>query len=321
MKFQLTQHSLTGSRPTNQDRVAVTERDKAVLMVLADGLGGHEGGALAAEMLTQTLVRAFRAVKQPAITKPSAFLALAIMHAHKNILAMGASHQPPITPRTTCVVCLVQNGYAYWAHVGDSRLYHFRNGAVVQRTLDHSTTEQLRLDGLLSEDEMRGHPEKGHLLKCVGGPRKPIISLGEETPLFRGDTLLLCSDGLWQAYTHEQLTRYLEHPSLEVGVEEMLLAAESKMKKDCDNLSAICLRWQDGVTSSPPVQPVSQKETSQQLMWDDAWMKNAEHRLQRRKPPNPGAHKPGGNQKESLEATIEELEEYVRQFEPKPRTP
>ena len=320
MQFQLTQHSLTGSRPTNQDRVAVTERDNAVLMVLADGLGGHEGGALAADMLTQTLLRAFRAVRQPAITKPSAFLALAIMQAHKNILALGASQQPPITPRTTCVVCLVQNGYAYWAHVGDSRLYHFRNGAVVQRTLDHSTTEQLRLDGLLSEDEMRGHPEKSHLLKCVGGPRKPIISLGAETALLRGDTLLLCSDGLWQAYTHEQLTHYLEYPSLEEGVEEMLLAAESKMKKDCDNLSAICLRWQDGVTSSPALQPVSQKETSQRLMWDDAWIKNAESRLQRRKQTKPAA-KPGSNQKESLEATIEELEEYVRQFEPKPRTP
>lgn len=320
MQFQLTQHSLTGSRPTNQDRVAVTERDNAVLMVLADGLGGHEGGALAADMLTQTLLRAFRAVRQPAITKPSAFLALAIMQAHKNILAMGESQQPPITPRTTCVVCLVQNGYAYWAHVGDSRLYHFRNGAVVQRTLDHSTTEQLRLDGLLSEDEMRGHPEKSHLLKCVGGPRKPIISLGAETALLRGDTLLLCSDGLWQAYTHEQLTHYLEYPSLEEGVEEMLLAAESKMKKDCDNLSAICLRWQDGVTSSPALQPVSQKETSQRLMWDDALIKNAESRLQRRKQTNPAA-KPGSNQKESLEATIEELEEYVRQFEPKPRTP
>ncbi len=99
----------------------------------------------------------------------------------------------------------------------------------------------------------------------------------------------------------------------------MLLAAESKMKKDCDNLSAICLRWQDGVTSSPSLQPVSHKEASQQLMWDDAWIKNAENRLQRRKP-NPGS-KSGSNQKESLEATIEELEEYVRQFEPKPRTP
>lgn len=316
MQFQATQHSLKGTRPTNQDRVAIAERDNAVLLVLADGLGGHEGGALAAEMLTQTLVRAFQAVKQPSITKPSAFLALAIMQAHKNILAIGNSHSPPITPRTTCVVCLVQNGYAYWAHVGDSRLYHFRNGELVQRTLDHSTTEQLRLDGLLSEDEMRGHPEKGHLLKCVGGPRKPIISLGEETALHRDDLLLLCSDGLWQAYTPEQITHYLDFRSLEEGVEEMLLSAETKMRADCDNLSAVCLRWQEGITSTLPLQTQAQKETSQQEMWDDAQIKTAEMHLQRRKK-FPAA----AEQKESLEARIEELEEFIQQFEPKRRKP
>ncbi len=316
MQFQATQHSLQGTRPTNQDRVAIAERDNAVLLVLADGLGGHEGGALAAETLTQTLVRAFQAVKQPSITKPSAFLALAIMQAHKNILAIGNSHSPPITPRTTCVVCLVQNGYAYWAHVGDSRLYHFRNGELVQRTLDHSTTEQLRLDGLLSEDEMRGHPEKGHLLKCVGGPRKPTISLGEETALHRDDLLLLCSDGLWQAYTHEQITHYLEFRSLEEGVEEMLLAAETKMRADCDNLSAVCLRWQEGITSNLPLQPQARKETSQQVMWDDAQIKTAEMRLQRGKKTAAVPEK-----KESLEARIEELEEFIQQFEPKRRKP
>jgi serine/threonine protein phosphatase PrpC len=314
VEFELTHHSLKGSRPTNQDRVAYAERDNAVIMVVADGLGGHEGGALAAEVLTQTLVRAFNAVKQPVITKPSAFLALAIMQAHKNILHIGAAHNPPITPRTTCVACLVQNGYAYWAHVGDSRLYHFRNGELMQRTLDHSTTEQLRLDGLLNEDEMRGHPEKSHLLKCVGGPRKPTISLGEETALHRDDTLLLCSDGVWQAFPPEQLYHYLRFESLEEGVEEMLLAAENKMKKACDNLSAMCLRWQEGVTSTLPLQPASQTqgETSQQLMWDEARIHNAGQRPKDK----PGT--PAAGQKKSLEDSIEELESFVRQFEPKP---
>ena len=318
MEFELTHHSLKGSRPTNQDRVACAERDDAVIMVVADGLGGHEGGALAAEVLTQTVTRAFNAVKQPVITKPSAFLALAIMQAHRNILAVGAAQNPPITPRTTCVVCLVQNGYAYWAHVGDSRLYHFHNGALMQRTLDHSTTEQLRLDGLLNEDEMRGHPEKGHLLKCVGGPRKPTITLGEETALHRDDALLLCSDGVWQAFAPEQLYRYLRFESLEEGVEEMLLAAENKMKKTCDNLSAMCLRWKEGVTSALPLQPQSQtlRDTSQDLMWDEARIQNAERRLQKGKAKNSAVE-----QKQTLESSIEELESFIRQFEPKHHKP
>jgi PPM family protein phosphatase len=270
MKFQLAHHSLKGARPTNQDRIAYAETDSALLMVLADGLGGHEGGELAAETLTQTLVRAFQSVKQPYISKPSAFLALGIMQAHKQILAQGRARIPPITPRTTCVVCLVQRGYAYWAHVGDSRLYHFRGGELLARTLDHSTTEQLRQEGLLSEEEMQQHPEKGHLLKCVGGPRKPVISLGEETALHRGDSLLLCSDGLWQAFTPDEIAQHLKAPALDVAVEEMLFAAVRKMKHGCDNVSAVCLRWEDAVTKSPPLQGNTAAQIDEAMLRQEA---------------------------------------------------
>jgi len=281
-------------------------------MVLADGLGGHDGGALAAATLTQSVVRAFESVKQPLITKPSAFLALAIMQAHKAILMNGRAHIPPILPRTTCVLCLVQRGYAYWAHVGDSRLYHFRNQELVQRTLDHSTTEQMHLDGLLSEEEMQMHPEKGHLLKCVGGLRKPTISLGNETALTRGDTLLLCSDGLWQAFSPEELAHFLAFKSLDEGVEEMLLAAEKKMKKACDNLSAIALRWEDGMTKDMPLQSEKMKETSHDVLWSNAQRKSIEHKLRSRQTgatPN--------DKRKLLEATIKELEDFVKQFETK----
>ncbi len=312
MHFQLAHHSLKGSRPTNQDRIAYAERDNGVLMVLADGLGGYDGGALAAEILTQSIVRAFQSVRQPVIDKPSAFLALAIMQAHNAILKSGRAHVPPISPRTTCVVCLVQRGYAYWAHVGDSRLYHFHDTNLLQRTFDHSTTEQMHLDGLLSEDEMRLHPEKGHLLKCVGGPRKPTISLGGETALNSGDTLLLCSDGLWQALRPNELARFLAFDSLDEGVEEMLLTAEGKMKKACDNLSAIGLRWEEDLTSELPLQTVKVKETSQDALWNDACRKSVD---QRRRPadlvtPSHGKGKP-------LDVAIQELEDFVKQFEPK----
>ncbi len=312
MRFQLAHHSLKGSRPTNQDRIAYAERDNSILMVLADGLGGYDGGALAAETLTQSIVRAFESVRQPVIDKPSAFLALAIMQAHKTILKNGSAHVPPISPRTTCVVCLVQRGYAYWAHVGDSRLYHFRDNSLLQRTFDHSTTEQMHLDGLLSEDEMRLHPEKGHLLKCVGGPRRPTISLGTEISLNSGDTLLLCSDGLWQALSPAELARFVAFSSLDEGVEEMLLTAENKMKKTCDNLSAIGLRWEESRTREPPLQPVKVTETSHDAMWSDACRKNVDRKRRTRETETP-AHGKG----KSLDIAIKELEDFVSRFEPK----
>ncbi len=316
MKYQLSQHSLRGSRPSNQDRVAVAERDNAVLMALADGLGGHSGGEMAAEILTQTAVRMFLAVRQPVITKPSSFLALIIMHAHKTITDVGMSHRPPITPRTTCVLCLVQNGYAYWAHVGDSRLYLFRGDQAVKRTRDHTFTEHLRSGGLLKDDEISDHPEKSRLLKCVGGPFNPTITLSDETMLFPGDILLLCSDGLWEALKTPELLKFLQFDALDEGVEEMLLAAEQKMKDTSDNLSAISLRWQDSFATHLPLQAVTTHEATQQSLWDDA----AKTLVAQQPPAAPAAPttepKPEPI-KQSFDKTLKELEEFIKRFEGK----
>jgi PPM family protein phosphatase len=279
MKYQIAEHSLRGARKTNEDRVALVERENSVLMMLADGLGGHQGGALAAEILINVATHAFQTIKQPVIVKPSAFLALTMMQAHKMMRADGETHHPPISPRTTCVLCLVQNGYAYWAHVGDSRLYHFRNNQVRKRTLDHTNIEQLHVDGLLSEEEMLTHPEKSRLLKCLGGTHTPSISLGAETVLHRGDTLLLCSDGLWEAFKPEEIMHYLQYKSLEEGVEEMLHDGEEKMQQSSDNLSAICLRWEQGTTDNPPLQVKTLTRVDQQMLWDEANRKMAQRKL------------------------------------------
>lgn len=303
MKYQLAYQSLRGSRPTNQDRVAHAERDNAVLMVLADGLGGHRGGDMAAELLTQTALRTFRAVKHPRIDQPSAFLALTIVQAH-NAIHEFAKSAPALTPRTTCVLCLVQDGYAYWAHVGDSRLYHFRQGALRVRTQDHTTTEELRREGLLSDDEMRDHPQKSRLLKCVGGPSRPTISLGEETRLEYGDTLLLCSDGLWEALAPEALLKFLGRGSLEEGVEDMLAAAERTMRGSSDNLSALCLRWEEAATRAPALQNNRAGEVNPQELWDHG--ARASPAPKRPKAPRSPAERP-----RDLSRDIRELEDYV----------
>ncbi len=313
MKYQLGSYSLAGGRATNQDRIVCAERDNAVLLVLADGLGGHAGGALAAEILTQTAQYAFEAVRQPLITKPSAFLALTILQAHKAIFAQGQMRTPPITPRTTCVLCLVQNGYAYWAHVGDSRLYHFRDGQVLSRTHDHTVTEQLHLGGLLNEEEMKRHPEKARLLKAVGGPHTPAVSLGAETALRRDDVLLLCTDGLWEAMSAEELFGFLKSPALDEGVEEMLLAAEGRMQERADNLSAICLRWQEGVTSTLPLQTTTLKETNHKTLLEDARIRAAGKQLR-----TPIVQAPPVDARKTLEKTIDELEAFLANFEKKP---
>ena len=310
MRYELVHHSARGARPTNQDRVAVAERGNAVLMVVADGLGGHRGGEIAADILTQTLEHSFRSVRNPVIERPSAFLALGIVQAHQAILRRSQASLSGMQPRTTCVACLVQNGYAYWAHVGDSRLYHFRHGRLRQRTQDHSTVEELRHDGLVSEEETRDHPQKGRLTKCVGGPNKPSIALGEETALARDDVLLLCSDGLWEAHTPEELLRFIEHGVLDEAVEEMLFRTEQKMHESCDNVSAVCLRWLEDAPATLPLQGNAPTQVDERTLLDAAANIKAARKHREK-------HAAPKNSQSSVADEIRELEQYLRSRDPK----
>ncbi len=312
MKYQLAHYSVIGGRHANEDRVGCAERGHSLLMVAADGLGGHSGGEVAAQTLMETVLRVFQNVKQPRIEDPSSFLALTIMQAHRAVGARGRAHVPPLEARTTCVLCLVQDGYAYWAHVGDSRLYHLRNGRVLTRTQDHTTIEELHQSGLLSESEMTTHPRRSFLMQSVGGNTAPTVTLGAEALLHPGDLLLLCTDGLWEAYSSEEIAAALAGPRIEDALEDLLAAAEKKQGDGCDNVSAVCLRWEDRITQSPPLQRARSAALGRRELVQGAAQKTA-----RRKAPPPVAEPEPTERNRSIEQRIAEMEQYLRQFEPK----
>jgi serine/threonine protein phosphatase PrpC len=317
MKYAITQFTLCGARPANEDRVGYAERDNAVLMAVADGLGGHRGGEIAAEILVQTLLHSFQTLRHPVVQRPSVFLALGILQAHHAIIARGLASQPPLEPRTTCVTCLVQNGYAYWAHVGDSRLYLFRQNRFLLRTQDHTTIEELHQGGLLTEKEMLEHPQKSHLLNCLGSANTPTVSLGEETRLQPGDLLLACTDGLWEALTPEEIARYLKSAALDAAVEDMLYSVVRKKRHGSDNVSAVCLRWEDVVTQSPSLQGNTATQVSEDMLRD-----KARHHLPQiaRRPPQPApilSEETSDDANKPLGARIQELEDFLKQYETK----
>jgi len=245
MELQITQLNRLGNRETNEDRLVVVERQQSVLMVVADGMGGHRGGDIAAQIFVDTLEKFFRKVTLP-LSNPKLFLDKAINAAHKIICEESTKSKAGIDPRTTCVVCIIQEQSAYWAHVGDSRLYLIRENKILARTIDHSYVEDLFRQGLISEADMLTHPKRSYLTQCIGGNEHvPNISYGNMAVLKKEDIFILCSDGFWTAINQQSLRDITSQPDLEKAINNLATIAESSSYPQSDNISAIALRIND----------------------------------------------------------------------------
>lgn len=252
-----------GNRSSNQDRCLVLKPPGQVLLVVADGMGGHARGDLAAQTATDSLTRSFISCGSY-IADPRNFLEQALNHAHLTVVDTGRAQQPPIAPRTTCVACLVQGNQAWWAHLGDSRLYLIRDGTVLTRTRDHTPVEELLQNGQIDEDALRTHPMRNGVSRCLGGtPALPKISFGQ-AELQPGDTLLLCSDGLWSALSEDRLCDLPEDSNeLEQRINQMTDEADVATYPHSDNISLVGLRWLSAEkhTASPDVSPAPDNNT------------------------------------------------------------
>jgi serine/threonine protein phosphatase PrpC len=243
MKFSIFQESREGARKSNQDRVGYCYSRDALLMVVADGMGGHLHGEVAAHLVLQYLVEAFQREARPRLPDAVAFLPRTIIDAHQALVDYAAGKQLKETPRTTCVACIVQNGVAHWAHVGDSRLYHVRDGGVYTRTRDHSRVQTLIDAGRLSEEGAARHPERNKIFNCLGSDATPNVELSGHMPLRSGDTLLLCTDGLWGPLSNESITAALSQSDILTAMPALLDQAERRAGNQCDNLSAVAMTW------------------------------------------------------------------------------
>lgn len=243
MRFTIFQDSLIGGRSVNQDRMGYCFTRDCLLMLVADGMGGHLRGEVAAQITMQTVGAAFQRHARPLIADPIAFLDRALRAAHREILRYQELHALPEPPRTTVVACVVQRGRAWWAHAGDSRLYWVRNGALRARTRDHSKVESLVAMGLLKPHEQERHPERNKVLNCLGSPFEPTIEVSSGADLMSGDTLMLCSDGLWSAVPEQALCRALGAAPATEAVPELVRQAVEAAGRFADNATAIALNW------------------------------------------------------------------------------
>ncbi|MGJ8670662.1 MAG: PP2C family protein-serine/threonine phosphatase [Oceanococcus sp.] len=195
--------SLLGDRKNNQDRAIALSKDQRLLLIVADGMGGHSDGALAAQCVIDVAQEIFFSDE----VRPGPQLMQHItLTAHQRIAQINPDAHDRDQPRTTLVACLIEGEKALFGHAGDSRGYHIRRGEVFHRTLDHSAVSMMVQRGDITEDEAKTHPLRNQVSRCLGGlSPPPALELTPCPPLQADDHLLLCSDGFWDPLSAEEL--------------------------------------------------------------------------------------------------------------------
>ena len=239
MKFSVFQLSRIGGRAMNEDRMGYCYTRESGLFVLADGMGGHPEGEVAAQLALDTISALYQKEAKPTIGNPAEFLASAAMAAHHRIIRHASQKGMLDTPRTTLVAAVVQGASATWVHCGDSRLYLVRDGQLLLRTRDHSFLEQERAG--LNEFEP---VNRNILFTCLGSPAKPTLETAGPIALQQGDKLMLCSDGLWGSLSDVEIVAQLSGQSVSKAVPALVESALLAGGEHSDNVTVLAMEWE-----------------------------------------------------------------------------
>lgn len=247
MRVEYAELSLKGGRDSNQDRISVAVAEDSALLIACDGMGGHAEGERAAEIAQQTVIERFWHTPQPMLD-PLGFLHLSLGAAHVGVVTLGMPLPLELRPRSTCAMCLVQQGSAYWAHVGDSRVYHFRAGRVRERTRDHSHVELLVREGLINPGQVQNHPLRNFVESCLGGePILPEMAISGRHTLQSGDLLMVCTDGFWASLEETDMAAAFSAQDKPLQETLSTLSAQALLNAGAmsDNTSVAALRFLD----------------------------------------------------------------------------
>ncbi|MBY0454594.1 MAG: protein phosphatase 2C domain-containing protein [Burkholderiaceae bacterium] len=227
-----------GDRAYQQDQVALLAHPRfngCVLGVLADGMGGRSGGRKASDQVMMTARQLFERYS-PEHDDAPVVLKNMVQEAHTVIRLTAISSEQE--PHSTVVAFLINpRGDCYWAHSGDSRIYHFRNGEMVRRTIDHSYVQALVDRGEITDEEANHHPKSNILLGCLGTENDPPIGTHTIARLEPGDALMACSDGIWHYFSPSEMASVVESLTPREATEFLIEKARSRGRGVGDNLS------------------------------------------------------------------------------------
>jgi protein phosphatase len=213
---------------------------KGRVAVVADGMGGYEGGQEASRLAVETLVAVYRDFGGD---DPQEALVEALQAAHEQIRQYSFAHPELRGMGTTCTAAAIVQDALYYVHVGDTRLYLIRDGQITKVTRDHSYVGRLVEAGMISQEQAENHPQRNILTAALGtNPDLIMDSPGHPEPLRPEDVLLICSDGLWGQVRDSEILDAVENKSAEQAGRELIKLARERGGPDNITVEILRLR-------------------------------------------------------------------------------
>lgn len=240
--------SETGGRKRNEDACGYWQSGSSGCWVLSDGAGGHGSGDVASRLVVQTVLQGFNSRTE---VSPGQALAL-LQAAQEAVVWEKTSGSTRDDMHATAVVLLIDldKAEAVIAHVGDSRLYHFRQGRILSQTRDHSLVQQMIDAGFGNAEMIRSHPKRSLLTSAMGASGTVEMSVSPQPlAVLPGDVFLLCSDGWWEVLDEAEMQAALErNPVGTRWLADMAATIRSRAPAGHDNYSALCVSCLDDRT-------------------------------------------------------------------------
>jgi PPM family protein phosphatase len=230
---------------------------KGRFAVVADGMGGHEGGQVASRLAVEVV----RKVYLESGADPEAALVEAFRAAHEAIQRYAADHPDLHGMGTTCTALSLLDGHLYFAHVGDSRLYLIRASTIKRLTHDHSYVNRLVAAGILQPEEAENHPDR-HILAAALGSDSTLQAEVPEAPIMLepGDILLLCTDGLHGLVSDDEILASATRNEPSEACRELVQLAKDRGGPDNITIQILLVRASAGAGGEQTVSTASGKE-------------------------------------------------------------
>lgn len=232
-------------RSVNEDSIRLiipNDKDiqtkKGILALLADGMGGHQAGEVASQQAITIIEQAYHAGP---VLNPAETLRQAFKQANASVLQLSKELKACQGMGTTLLALVIRQGYAWFAHVGDSRLYLIRNAQCRQLSTDHTIVQEMLDSGLITQEQAAKHPNRNIITRAIGTQYQVKVEATDKPiRLEMGDVLLLCSDGLYDLVDDSEITSTVS--THEPAASCSSLVDLAKLRGGYDNISIILLQ-------------------------------------------------------------------------------